>query len=92
MGLGVSNIQAHSVLLQFIPGFDGKTSITLWIVEAMEVEESTDYAEIYTVPRSLEYEPRFEKTGLRGFRPGPTQTGLYSHRRRLEVLNFGFSK
>ena len=27
------------------------------------------------------YEPRSEKTGLRGFRPGPTQTGLYSHRR-----------
>ena len=30
-------------------------------------------------------EPRCEKTGLRGFRPGPTQTGLYSHRRWLEV-------
>ena len=28
-------------------------------------------------------EPRCEKTGLRGFRPGPTQTGLYSHRRWL---------
>ena len=26
-------------------------------------------------------EPRSEKTGLRGFRPGPTQTGLYSYRR-----------
>ena len=26
-------------------------------------------------------EPRCEKTGLRGFRPGPTQTGLYSYRR-----------
>ena len=26
-----------------------------------------------------------EKTGLRGFRPGPTQTGLYSHRRWLEA-------
>ena len=26
-------------------------------------------------------EPRCEKTGLRGFRPGPTQTGLYSHRK-----------
>ena len=24
-------------------------------------------------------EPRSEKTGLRDFRPGPTQTGLYSH-------------
>ena len=26
-------------------------------------------------------EPRCEKTGFQGFRPGPTQTGLYSHRR-----------
>ena len=26
-------------------------------------------------------EPRCEKTGLRGFRPGHTQTGLYRHRR-----------
>ena len=30
-------------------------------------------------------EPRSEKTGLRGFRPGPTQTGMYSHRRWLET-------
>ena len=30
-------------------------------------------------------EPRCEKTGLRGFRPSPTQTGLYNHRRRLEA-------
>ena len=29
--------------------------------------------------------PRSEKTGLRGFRPGLTQTGLYSHRRWLEA-------
>ena len=26
-------------------------------------------------------EPRYEKNGLRGFRPGPTQTRLYNHRR-----------
>ena len=26
----------------------------------------------------IAYEPRCEKTGLRGFRPGPTHTGLYS--------------
>ena len=30
-------------------------------------------------------EPRQEKTGLRDFGPGPTQTGLYSHRGRLEA-------
>ena len=29
-------------------------------------------------------EPRCEKTGLQEFRPGPTETGLYSHRRWLE--------
>ena len=29
--------------------------------------------------------PRREKTGLRGFRPGPTQTDLYSHRSRLDA-------
>ena len=31
------------------------------------------------------YEPRSEKTGLRGFRPGPIQTGLYCHGRYLEA-------
>ena len=33
----------------------------------------------------LSNEPRREKTGLRGFRPGPTQTGLYNHTRWLEA-------
>ena len=32
----------------------------------------------------LPNEPCREKTCLRGFRPGPTQTGLYSHRIWLE--------
>ena len=31
------------------------------------------------------YEPRREKTGLRGFLPGLTQTGLYSDRSKLEA-------
>ena len=35
-------------------------------------------AHFHNLPRIL-YEPRAEKTGLRGFRPGPTQTGLYCH-------------
>ena len=38
------------------------------------------------------YEPRCEKTGLRGFQPGPTQTGLYSYRRWLEAWNFRLRK
>ena len=36
------------------------------------------------------FEPRHEKTCIRGFRPGPPQTGLYSHRRWLEIGKFGF--
>ena len=31
------------------------------------------------------YEPPCEKTGLRGFQQGPTQIGLYSHRRWIEA-------
>ena len=37
-------------------------------------------------------EPRCDKNGLRGFRPGPTQTGLHSHRRWLDAGNFVFRK
>ena len=29
--------------------------------------------------------PRREKTGLRGFQPGPTQTGLYNQRKWLDA-------
>ena len=38
------------------------------------------------------FEPRRQKTGLQGLRPGPTQTRLYSLRRWLEAWNFGFGK
>lgn len=32
--LGISNIGPRSVTLQFKPGYDGKTSISRWLVEA----------------------------------------------------------
>ena len=35
-------------------------------------------------------EPVREKTNNLGFRPGLTQTGLYSHKRWLEAGNFVF--
>ena len=55
------------------------TSEILWMNEQI----GNDW---FTAGTSLHvYEPRCEKTGLRGFRPGPTQTGLYSHRRWLEA-------
>ena len=38
------------------------------------------------------YEPGCEKTGLRSFRPGTTQTGLYSNRKWLEARNFEYRK
>ena len=41
---------------------------------------------------SLNNEPRSEKTGLRGLRTSPTQTGLYGHRKWLEAWNFVFGK
>ena len=40
---------------------------------------------IYKVLMFLEYEPVHEKTNNLGFRPGLTQTRLYSHRRWSEA-------
>ena len=48
--------------------------VTIWL---MNINVDTLY--VYGIV-SLVFEPRSEKTGLRGFRPGPTQTELYSHR------------
>ena len=39
----------------------------------------------YFSNKSVSIEPRSEKTGLQGFRPGLTQTGLYSHTSWLEA-------
>ena len=55
--------------------------------ETSVVKESCFYAIDYRL-----FEPRSEKIGLRGFRPGPTQTGLSNHWRWLEAWNFGFRK
>ena len=44
------------------------------------------------VPMCISFEPVREKTNNLGFRPGLTQTGLYSDRRWLEAGNFGFRK
>ena len=49
-----------------------------------------DYPDVSERNIQLIYKPRREKTGLRGFRPGPTQTGLYKLRKELEACNFGF--
>ena len=50
------------------------------LVEKLNEEEKRILSEGKSI-----YEPRCEKTGFRGFPPGPTQTRLYSHRRWLEA-------
>ena len=47
----------------------------------------SEFSEVSLCFRTLSSinEPRCEKTGLRGFRPGLTQTRLYNHRRWLEA-------
>ena len=48
-------------------------------------KEEMDVLKCVAETESVQTEPRREKTGLRGFRPGPTQTGLYKLRKELEV-------
>ena len=40
----------------------------------------------------LQSEPSHEKNNNLSFRPGTTQTDLYSYKSRLEALNFRFKK
>ena len=55
------------------------------IIESTQSGQKLPFVNMYIVLRLLLYEPRREKTGLRGFRPGPTQTGLYKLRKELEA-------
>ncbi|XP_050344863.1 protein sidekick isoform X1 [Nymphalis io] len=47
-GLALSNIAAHSVLLQFTPGFDGNSSVSQWTVQAQTARNSA-WVSIYEV-------------------------------------------
>ncbi|CAH1794891.1 unnamed protein product [Owenia fusiformis] len=61
--LGVSNRKARSVLLQFQPGYDGKTSITKWLVEG-QVGNDLNWELIY------EYsDPDAQKIVVENLRP-----------------------
>ncbi len=44
--LAITNIQSRSVLLQFVPGFNGFTSISKWIVEA-QINGDEEWVEIF---------------------------------------------
>ena len=56
------------------------------------VEQYQVLERIEVISVRLVYEPCSEKTGLRGFRPGPAQILLRNYRRLLEARNFGFRK
>ena len=62
--------------------------VVLWI----RVHSQRGFLSLGTETESRLFEPVHEKTNNLGFRPGPTQTRLYSHRRWLEAGNFGFRK
>ena len=64
----------------------GRQSICI-MVEGAEVFKGGSVAELILVLqlKKMHNEPRREKTGLRDFQPGPTQTGLCSHRAWLEA-------
>ena len=67
----------------------------LWLKSSVCVGLKTDsHDDAQCVPYLTKklLEPRCEKTGLRGVRPGPTQTRLYNHTRWLEACNFIFRK
>ena len=72
-------IQSHEM-----PGFHKNRNRSIYGSKAEAINRNGD---LY-----LKIEPRREKTGPQGFRPGLTQTELYKHRRRLESGNFGFRK
>ena len=63
------------------------TKIGNWPISYKAYHKKTCFLFMWTTN-----EPRCEKTGLRGFRPGPTQTGLHNHTRWLEAWNFVYSK
>ena len=67
--------------------YSDRTKLPYVDATVMEIQRLANICELVIKP----YEPRFEKTSLRGFRPGPTKTGLHRHRRWLEaeILDLG---
>ncbi|KRX42346.1 Protein sidekick -like protein [Trichinella murrelli] len=61
--LAISNPRQRDVTLQFTPGYDGKTLISRWIVEAM-VGSSSTWQEVYNVS-----DPHAKSLTVSGLRP-----------------------
>ena len=90
----------------YIPNFKCPATQPLWLCRLVcvlylvrnpgdrfahdEVQLLVYYRVLHTIPYL--FEPRCEKNGLRGFRPGPTQTRLYNYTSWLEAWNFVYRK
>ncbi|PAV92252.1 hypothetical protein WR25_09019 [Diploscapter pachys] len=61
--LSITDVQARSVRLNFVPGFDGHTSIKQWIVEA-RIAESTIFTHIFSISA-----PKARSIAVEGLRP-----------------------
>ncbi|RUS74988.1 hypothetical protein EGW08_017255 [Elysia chlorotica] len=59
----IKNIQARSATLQFRPGFDGRATINLWIIEA-QIEDDKTWQEIYTIQ-----DPGADEIRVKNLRP-----------------------
>ncbi|KAK6048926.1 fibronectin type III domain protein [Cooperia oncophora] len=100
--LTLSDIRARSVLLSFVPGFDGHTAIRQWIVEA-KVADSSVFQVIYNVSapkaRSItvaglrpytRYQMRLIAENVRG-RGAPSEPSIAQNRRILKRQHHVFS-
>ena len=52
----------------------------------MELHFTSQQFNILKIPVTIIFEPTHEKTNKLGFRHGPTQTGMYSHRKKARSL------
>ena len=73
--------QGHFFTIYF-PGF---VCFVLYLAKISGERLQDHWSSGFTVFLPMIHEPRCEKTGLRDFRPGPTQTRLYNHTRWLEA-------
>ena len=81
----ISSVQPSSVVVRRTWSETPKTGFLTTRLNWSQETKGRLAHQSYTFFTSWLLEPRFEKTGLRGFRPGPTQTGLYNHKRQLEI-------
>ena len=65
---------------------------TNYVIQGIIMQRGDELTPVEEISKLWPFEPRCEKTGLRGFRPGTTQTGLYNHTRWLEARNFVIRK